>query len=61
VSRLNRLLATLGPPDRTWCCDRCRNAALVAQHDIGMKHSLHPGESHTDLPELEPEEADPTA
>lgn len=52
MSRLNRLLTTFGPPDRTWCCERCRAAAFDAAHATGLKHAFHPGETHTDLPEL---------
>ncbi|HYT12687.1 MAG TPA: hypothetical protein VEL12_07855 [Candidatus Nitrosopolaris sp.] len=59
MSRLNRLLASLGPSDRTWCCERCRNAALAEHHAITWKHLLHPGEPHSDLPELESNEGDP--
>jgi hypothetical protein len=57
VSRLNRLLTSLGPSDRTWCCDRCRDAALAEHHAIAWKHPLHPGEAHSDLPELEADSA----
>jgi len=52
VSRLNRLLTTFGSPDQTWCCERCRAAAFAAEHTVSWKHVLHPGETHTDLPEL---------
>ena len=58
MSRLNRLLASFGPPDREWCCERCRAAANEADHTSGWKHVLHPGEPHTDLPELETTNAD---
>jgi len=57
VSRLNRLLTSFGPPDRTWCCERCREAAIAEHHTIDWKHPLHPGEPHSDLPELEPIDA----
>jgi len=57
VSRLNRLLNSLGPSDRTWCCDRCRQAALAEHHAIAWKHPLQPGEPHSDLPELEADAA----
>jgi hypothetical protein len=52
VGRLNRLLANFGLPEQTWCCERCAAAALAA-HSVEIKHTLHPGEPHTDLPELE--------
>jgi hypothetical protein len=58
VSRLNRLLASFGPPDREWCCDRCRAAAFASEHTSGWKHALHPAETQTDLPELVPQSTD---
>lgn len=58
MSRLNRLLTSFGPPDREWCCERCRAAAFVPEHLLGAKHPLPPGEPHTDLPELESHRAD---
>ena len=57
MSPLNRLLASFGPLDRTWCCERCREAALAEHHTIAWKHPLNPDEPHSDLPELEPREA----
>jgi hypothetical protein len=59
VSRLNRLLITFGPDNRRWCCERCRAAAYGVEHADGTKHLLHhPGESHTDLPELDAKDAE---
>src|SRR5260370_14531936 len=55
VSRLNRLLASFGPPDREWCCDRCRAPAFASEHARGLKHALNPRESPTDLPSLVPQ------
>jgi len=51
VGRLNRLLGSFGLPQQSWCCERCAAAALAA-HSV-ENHRLHPGEPHTDLPELE--------
>jgi len=52
VGRLNRLRATFGLPEQTWCCERCAAAALAA-HSVEIKHRLHVGEPHTDLPEFD--------
>jgi hypothetical protein len=52
VGRLNRLLASFGLPEQTWCCERCAAAALAA-HSVEIKHRLHAGEPHTDLPEFD--------
>ena len=52
MGRLNRLLATFGLPEQTWCCERCAAAALAA-HSVEIKHKLHAGEPHTDLPEFD--------
>jgi len=52
VGRLNRLLATFGLPQQAWCCERCAAAALAA-HSVEIKHRLHAGEPHTDLPEFD--------
>jgi hypothetical protein len=52
VGRLNRLLSTFGLPKQSWCCERCAAAALAA-HTVEIKHRLHPGEPHTDLPEFD--------
>jgi hypothetical protein len=51
VSQLNRLLTSLGP-DRTWCCDRCREATLQANQTVGWKDQPNPGEPYDDLPGL---------
>jgi hypothetical protein len=52
VGRLNRLLAPFGLPEQTWCCERCAAAAQAA-HSVEIKHRLHPGEPHADLPEFD--------
>ena len=52
MGRLNRLLGTFGLPKQAWCCERCAAVALAA-HSVEIKHRLHPGEPHTDLPEFD--------
>jgi hypothetical protein len=44
VGRLNQLLGTLSPTEKTWCCSRCQAAAQAANNDLGDRHSGHYGQ-----------------
>jgi hypothetical protein len=45
VGHLNQLLGRWRPTERTWCCDRCRAAALAAEHVPDDKHAGHHGQA----------------
>ena len=59
VSRLHRLVPTFRSSNQTWCCDRCRDAALVQDRAVALKHAPPIGVPQTDLPELVSRHADP--
>lgn len=39
MGRLNQLLDTLRPAERTWCCDRCRAAAHAPEQALDDKNA----------------------
>jgi hypothetical protein len=47
VGFLGRIIGGIGPVDRTWCCDRCRDVYVEAhsQRATGMHASGHAGRS----------------